>query len=175
MRLLTSHESVEWYTPPWLIDRVREFLGVISLDPASSELPQSWIKAERYFTAEQDGLSLDWHTEGKPTPTIFVNPPYGKTNGKSNQAVWTEYIHKQYVKGHFVEGLVLINNTAGYKWFETFWERYATLCLRERLRFVNHEGKVGGQAKRGQCLIYLGKSDQLFAEKFKDLGKIILP
>ena len=45
MQVLTSQQSVEWYIPPEYVEMVREVLGDFDLDPASSEAPQTWIRA----------------------------------------------------------------------------------------------------------------------------------
>jgi hypothetical protein len=90
MEVLTSSETNEWYTPPWVIELVREVLGEIWLDPASNDHAQQWIKARRYYTVEDDGLSLPWASE-----TLFLNPPYGKTGSRSNQEIWMSYLISQ--------------------------------------------------------------------------------
>jgi hypothetical protein len=57
----------EWITPQWLL----EALGEFDLDPCSPAHPP-WKIADRFYTKEQDGLSLPW--EGR----VFCNPPYGR-------------------------------------------------------------------------------------------------
>jgi hypothetical protein len=62
----------EWFTPTNVAEAVwNTFGGVIHLDPASNDVAnREIIKAERFFTKEDDGLAHDW--PGK----IYVNPPY---------------------------------------------------------------------------------------------------
>ncbi len=45
MSILTSQGTIEWYTPPDIIERARALLGAIDLDPASSDTAQHWIQA----------------------------------------------------------------------------------------------------------------------------------
>ena len=56
-----SHNSgeSEWYTPPPIIESARSVMGGIDLDPASSEKAQETVRAEGFFTAEDDGLTRD--------------------------------------------------------------------------------------------------------------------
>jgi hypothetical protein len=46
--------SQEWYTPQHCIRAVKEVLGNIELDPASSPEANQYVKAHRYFTIEED-------------------------------------------------------------------------------------------------------------------------
>jgi ParB family transcriptional regulator, chromosome partitioning protein len=50
----------EWFTPQDIIDRARLVLGEIDLDPASHIVAQQKIKARKWFSKEQDGLTKDW-------------------------------------------------------------------------------------------------------------------
>jgi replicative DNA helicase len=50
-------ENDQWYTPPVYIDAARQIMGGIDLDPASNELAQKTIRAEVFYSAEDDGLA----------------------------------------------------------------------------------------------------------------------
>lgn len=70
----TSGE-VEYYTDPQILDAVnRLFNGVISLDPASSNVANVRVGALRYFGLEMDGMQQDWKAE-----TLWMNHPFGNT------------------------------------------------------------------------------------------------
>jgi hypothetical protein len=45
-------------------------MGGIDLDPCTSSVAQGWIKAKRFYTAEEDGLSKRW--KGR----VWLNAPY---------------------------------------------------------------------------------------------------
>lgn len=60
----------ERYTPAEYIAAVREVLGEIDLDPASSALAQETVRAIEHFTVDDDGLAQEWHGR------VFLNPPY---------------------------------------------------------------------------------------------------
>jgi len=55
-----SSASNGWYTPEKLVGAARTVLGGIDLDPASSEEANKTVKATRYFTEADDGLSQPW-------------------------------------------------------------------------------------------------------------------
>lgn len=55
-----ERDGDENYTPPYVIEAVRQVLGGIDLDPASCERAQSSISASVYYTKADDGLSFSW-------------------------------------------------------------------------------------------------------------------
>jgi DNA N-6-adenine-methyltransferase (Dam) len=59
-------------TPVEIIKAGRHVLGLIDLDPASSEQAQKRIRAKRYCTVQDDALAKPWHS------TVFLNPPYSR-------------------------------------------------------------------------------------------------
>jgi DNA N-6-adenine-methyltransferase (Dam) len=62
--------TCEWYTPKRYIDAARKVLRSIDLDPATSKLAQTVVKAKTFYTAEDDGLSKQWHGR------VWLYPPY---------------------------------------------------------------------------------------------------
>jgi hypothetical protein len=60
MQIMVSQETDEWYTPEEYIAAVRDVLGHIDLDPASSETANQTVRASRIFTQDTDGLSRNW-------------------------------------------------------------------------------------------------------------------
>lgn len=167
MAIQVSSNTEEWYTPPEYIDLARQVLGAISLDPASAELPQTWIKAKAYFV--HDGLDQPWWG------SVWLNPPYGKTAGRSNQDIWTEKLEKEYIHGGVTQAIALINSRLGYKWYENICIKYPICLVKERIRFINERGEQGGQAKCGSTFLYMGSQWQEFSDTFKHLGRIIYP
>src|SRR5262245_16190742 len=98
MRLLTSSETNEWYTPREIIERVKDVLGSITFDPASDPIPQTWIQAEHYFTLADDGLTKDWFGH------VFLNPPYGRGAGH-----WAAKLIDEYRAGRVEQAIMLVN------------------------------------------------------------------
>ena len=66
-----DHPNQRQLTPPYVLEPIRAALGGIELDPCTE--PDNPTKAERFFTASDDGLAQPWAAR-----SVFVNPPYGK-------------------------------------------------------------------------------------------------
>lgn len=111
--VLHSSNTNEWYTPPEIIRFCKDILGEeIELDPASCAKAQEIVGAKRYYTKEDDGLSMPWGAR-----TVFCNPPYGRQVGK-----WVDKMHEAYysssVEEEFYQGLMLVNATPDRRWFQ---------------------------------------------------------
>jgi hypothetical protein len=169
MQVLTSHATEEWYTPPSFVEMARMVLGGIDLDPASNAIAQRWIQAERYYDEHANGLNFKWHGR------VWLNPPYGKTNGKSNQEVWSKRLEAEYTQGDVSAAVLLVNSTHGYKWYESLWTRFPVCLVRDRIRFVKPNGTQGDQAKRGQTFVYFGADVCKFASVFGSIGRVVMP
>jgi len=70
--ICTKHgnDVVDWYTPKQYIEAVREVLGTIDLDPASSAHAQKVVQAGTYYTARDDGLAKEW------SGTVYLKPEH---------------------------------------------------------------------------------------------------
>lgn len=68
-----SSNTVEWYTPPSILEYVYRYFGErgVTLDPCSNPGEPN-VKAEHHYTKDDNGLSHEW------TGNVFCNPPYGK-------------------------------------------------------------------------------------------------
>lgn len=84
-------DSPEWYTPSPFVEAAREVMGGIDLDPASHEEANRTVKADRFFSAEDDGLKQRWFGR------IFVNPPGGLV-----PEFWRKFISLEYVEGIWI-------------------------------------------------------------------------
>jgi hypothetical protein len=169
MSVLTSRASIEWYTPPRFIMMVRAVLGGIDIDPASHPTPQKWIRAKRFYTVKEDGLKRAWRGR------FFCNPPYGMSaDNRSNMQIWSARAVEQYRAG-IGTGILLINSTHGYEWYEDIWLNYPVCCMRKRIRFINERGVQGAEAKRGQTWVYFGDNFARFNQVFSTIGRVLIP
>jgi phage N-6-adenine-methyltransferase len=143
----------EYYTPSKYIEMAREVLGgSIDLDPATCEFAQKIVKAVRYYTKEDDGLSKAWSARN-----VWMNPPYSCT-GK-----FVDKLLAEFIQGNVHKAIVLVNNNTDTKWFHKLAYFSSSFCLTlGRISFVTTEGtKVGN--RQGQVFFYL---DNMSADKF---------
>jgi phage N-6-adenine-methyltransferase len=150
----------EWYTPPEYIEAARKVLGTIDLDPASNAEANGIIKAEKFFTAEDDGLNKNW--KGK----VWLNPPYA-----SNLiAHFALKLRNHYAKNEVTEAIVLVNNATETAWFNTLINSASVVVFpKSRVKFHTPSGEAGAPLQ-GQAFIYLGKNSKKFMEVFKPFG-----
>lgn len=72
---LVQHQgkSIEFYTPPEVIEAARRTLGRIDFDPCSCALAQTTVKADDWIGLPTDGLDAPWPAGAR----VLVNPPGG--------------------------------------------------------------------------------------------------
>ena len=176
MRTLTSQASVEWYTPPEIIDLARRVLGGIDLDPASCPEANRWIGATQFYTKADDGLSLPWHGR------VWLNPPYGtgrdgKIGNRSSQGVWAEKAIAEFRSGRVAAALILTKAVPGYDWWDRLFQAIPVCITRGRLSFIPGEGYPtgDGRSKAASSIWYLGYKHDRFIDVFKEIGRVILP
>lgn len=78
-----SSESYEHYSPPDVVEAARAALGgSIELDPASSNLANRTVRAERIFTIEDDALFKPWNAR-----SLWLNPPGGLLDREGRRVI----------------------------------------------------------------------------------------
>lgn len=159
---------VEYYTPPEIMETVRAVLGFIDLDPASCAAANETVKARRYYTLEDDGLTKDWECE-----TLFMNPPYGLRDGHSQQWLWTARMRAAWEAGLIKRGAIaLVNASVGTTWFQPLFD--GTICFPGyRINFFNQEKGIMTQPAQYNALVYLGLDVDLFAKEFGKHGSVV--
>jgi ParB family chromosome partitioning protein len=165
-----SGKSNEWYTPSKYIEAAREVMGGIDLDPASCEEANRTVRAKRYYTETNNGLSQDWTCE-----SMWLNPPYGDTNGKSNIAIWSKRLLEEFKSGVIKQAMLLATGTPDRKWFQPLWD-YPICFLNHQIIFKQtlspYTGKSQDHHAYGSSIIYLGSNEQNFIQEFRRFGRI---
>ncbi|MFH1010160.1 MAG: DNA N-6-adenine-methyltransferase [bacterium] len=153
----------EWYTPKAYAEAARSVLGKIELDPASTVEANKIVKAERIYTAEENGLKHDWKSK-----TCFVNPPYDATLiGK-----FIDKLADSVKVGSVTEAIVLVNNATETKWFVRLAGISSFLCFPTgRVKFW-HPRKES-MPLQGQAVAYIGKRGKAFCREFRKFGILV--
>lgn len=156
-----SSESIEWWTPQKYIDAVRSVMGEIDLDPASNPEADKTVRAERYFTAEDDGLSYEWRGR------VFLNPPYGKLG-----PLFISKLLDEYNVGRVTEFIALVNsNSTDTNWFAPLFK--GLICFTNHRINFNGPDSNNNNSTHGSCFIYFGNNKEKFINIFKEFGHVV--
>lgn len=146
------NKNNEWYTPPHILDRVREVLGSIELDPATCEEAQATVQADSWFTEEDDGLAHEWDVN-----TLWCNPPYSTKLLKA--------FTSKFKTDPFLEGIMLTNSGTDTLWNKELADFVQVYTL-GRISFLEPGGIEKGKGGRGSVFTYKGNNPQKFIEVF---------
>jgi phage N-6-adenine-methyltransferase len=171
---ITSSQSVEWFTPPEIIESVREFFGEIDLDPASCEKANEIVQARRIYTVADDGLNKPW--EGR----VFCNPPYGKK--RPGVKAW---VQKAIAESKNADTILLVNSSTGERWFRPLFD-YPICFAYRRIRFIDETGLRQMQPVRSNVLVFVSAKTHwtnphrrrpsiAFNAIFGKLGSVFIP
>lgn len=165
-QLLTSSASVEWFTPGRYIEVVRELLGGIDLDPASCEQANRIVGAGRYFTEADDGFTKPWLAR-----SVFLNPPYSRRDGESNQSLWSARLLFDYQQGNVKEAVLLVNAVPAERWWRPLWD--FPVCFPDhRIRFYSPDGEPQSPT-HSNAFVYLGPQIDRFIDLFSAVGVVV--
>lgn len=159
--IATKHTgNNEWYTPSEYIESARSVMGSIQLDPASNEIAQETVKADEFYTINDDGLNYDW--TGK---NIWLNPPYSSSEIK-------QFIEK-ITDTDINQAVILTNNSTDTTWFKKLSEWCDLICFTGgRISFYSKDGQKTSPTN-GQAFFYKGSQEDAFIQEFKQHGLIM--
>ena len=148
----------EWYTPECYIESARLVMGVIHLDPASSEIANKTVNSNLFYTQEDDGLSKEWFGN------IWMNPPY-------SQPLIFQFISKLVESKGVNQAIVLVNNGTETQWGQLLLSNSSAVCFHQgRIRFIDKYGNLGQAPLQGQMICYIGSNVNNFINEFKQYG-----
>src|SRR6266700_6040977 len=163
----------EWYTRPVYIEAARKVMGTIELDPASCAAANAIVKAERYFTKEQNGLLQHWCAR-----SLWLNPPYGRSakmqgHHLSTIKLFVDKCLDAYTCGDVEQAIILATTEVNAKWFYPLWQY--PLCIPDhRVNFIVPEQQKNKYSQMfGTCFAYLGPNMDTFVEVFSEFGRIV--
>jgi phage N-6-adenine-methyltransferase len=159
--------EMEWYTPAIYIDAARDVLGSIDLDPASSKEAQASIRAKKFYTLDDDGLSKDWNG------TVWLNPPFASSLVKPFAAKLIES-----VKAGSVPAAIMITNAyTETSWFHSLATASAAVCFtRGRVKFDSPHGEKAAPTNGQSFFCFSDDVQQVrtFSERFAKFGLVIM-
>ena len=161
-----SHNSGEneWYTPKPYIEAAREVMGVIDLDPASSEPANRIVEANTFFSHETDGRKQRWFGN------VWMNPPY-------SQPLISEFcdlLVASYKSKTITQACVLVNNATETTFYQNMLKSCVAICLiKGRVKFIDKNGMESGAPLQGQTILYFGENLESFAKQFSQFGVIL--
>tara|TARA_R100001594_G_C4031567_1_gene261415 strand:- start:266 stop:1237 length:972 start_codon:yes stop_codon:yes gene_type:complete len=154
----------EWYTPANHIEIARQVLGEIDLDPASNAEANKIVKAKKYFSEEDDGLSKEW------SGRVWLNPPYSR----DLMGPFVNKLIESYKSGSVPAAIMVSHNNTDTAWFHSLSEVASAVCFpRQRIKFYRNQ--IVAAPVNGQAFFYLGRSADNFIEVYKDYGVVMVP
>lgn len=157
LKVLTSSKSDEHYTPENIISAAREVMGEIDLDPMSSSAANRTVKAVKFYTKKDDGLTKPWFGR------VWLNPAFSLANEAVNKLIQSHLV------GATTEAILLIKaapDTARHQLLSAL-----PFCeWRGRIKFIaDGNSQV---APFAVLIFYLGKNFPKFKEVFGRFGNI---
>lgn len=182
-----SSKTSRWFTPPWLVQRVRRVLVDIDLDPASEEKANESVGAYSYLSmcghryADWELLWRRLPSERRPT-TVFCNPPNGKMWRRPMPVVFWENLLRYRHEGYLKHAIFIGFNNSIMRTGQTDCELlnpsdFPHCYPRKRIAFINAEtGEPDKSPTHDNVIIYVpGMVDNTagFAGAFGDLGALV--
>ena len=136
--------------------------GALRFSPASSNIANRTIGADRFYSESDSGLGYDW------SGRIWMNPPYasnlvGKFCNKFAETIET---------GNGT-GIVLVNNASETGWWQRLASVSSVICFpKTRVKFRRPEGESGAPLQ-GQTIFYAGSDLAKFQSEFRQFGFVV--
>ena len=149
----------EWYTPPEIVDRARQCMGGIDLDPASNAWAQEWIAAERHFAEDDDGLEQEW------TGRVWMNPPYSR-------GLIGQFVEKLVSSSGITQAVVITGPYFDTGYGQSLLTASNMVCLvAGRIKFLKRSG-ARDSPPFASMLHGVRVDPDAFREAFSDLGAV---
>lgn len=154
----------EWYTPAVFIEKAREAMGSIDLDPASCARAQETVQATTFYTKEDDGLTKPWFGN------VFSNPPYSRPLLQH----FSKKLLAELSAGNVKQAIYLIRPLTCSLWYHDLAAACTAKCeVKRRMVFYGPSGVSSPTS--GHQLLYFGLSPWSFVNAYKDVGWAWLP
>lgn len=154
----------EWYTPSDIVERARDAMGSIDLDPASNATANKVVKARKFIDIENDGLSKKWKGN------VWLNPPYSRGLCSSFVNKLIDSVESQEV----TQAICIVNNGTETEWGQMLLSHADAVCFRSgRVKFLNASLEPANTPLQGQMICYFGERFKQFREAFQTEGVVL--
>jgi hypothetical protein len=153
--------KVEYYTPQEIIEAARIVLGQIDLDPASSDQANLRVRANKYYTAADDGLSREWNGR------VWMNHPFGRGLNEK----WITKLEREYAAGRCVEACCICFAATSEKWYRPLLLR-PQAYLHGRTGYLLPTGEKLRGCTKGSVVTYYGQNVERFSAAFGVLATV---
>lgn len=156
----------EHYTPAEWVERARQVMGGIDLDPASCLEAQATVRAGDWYGVDDDGLGKPW------SGRVFLNPP-GDRRGKLPKMFWSK-LAAEVEAGSVAQFVWLAFNAAQLRTLQHTdgaWllRRCEVLLPASRIRFT------GDSPTKDNAFLYWGPRRIRFRRVFGPHGLLLEP
>jgi hypothetical protein len=153
--------DTEYYTDPRIIEAARNVLGVINVDPASSELANKTVQAEVFYDKQNDGLKRAWYG------TVWMNHPFSRVGNP----LWINHLLSQYAEGNVDAFLCITFASTSEKWFQPLLP-FLQCFLSPRTNYYLPDGTIKKGVTKGSVVTYGGPHLEKFIFNFSKFGYI---
>ena len=189
---IVSYSDNDFISPPELAATTAAFFGgSIDLDPASSEVANSIIQADRFFTWRENGLIQSWKAGN-----VYLYPPRNVLTGdeqpkdtrlftkllrfkKSAQRVWLEHCYQKWIRNEFEQAIIFLTSAeVALLVTQKIGFDFPFCILSERPKLIRETDLKPVKAKVFGFLYYLPpqlnyeKSIRNFSEHYSNLGRV---
>lgn len=114
-------EHYEWITGSDIITAAHTLMDGIDLDPASSDMANTYVCADNYYTIKDDGLNYQkWHG------SVYLFPPAGSYFWNANKEKWVK-----------TRGLSPTLSASHSVWWKTMKRKWLDREIKQALFFSN--------------------------------------
>jgi hypothetical protein len=190
--------KVEYYTPQPIIEAARKCMGGIDLDPASSESANKRVKANAFYTQEDDGLHERWFGR------VWMNHPFGRrleapvcsvggvitkewvkwaedckarglhpvqTKVIAGNDDWIQKLVREWGGGRMASACCITFAATSEKWFRPLLNQ-PQCFLWPRTNYLLPDGSTMKGVTKGSVVTYFGPNVQRFKDAFRELGTV---
>lgn len=172
-----SSASVRWFSPDKIVEPGRVALGgTIDVDPASEALANETIRATRYITEDEDGLTAPWGVG----VSVWLNPPGGKVDNRSLAGLFWRRMMLERMAGNMSHGIFVAFSV---ELLQTTQSKDVPGCSEflvcvpdKRIKFTRPEGPALSPTHANAIVYVRGTVDNssVFVEQFKSVGSLLL-